>query len=218
MSRAILNLPNAITVARILACPLLAFLVLSPRTPHLYLAFLVFLAAALSDLWDGYLARKHDWITDTGKLLDPVADKLLLVATVLPLYFVSHRPGDGWEVPWWGPLPLWVVAVLLGREVVVTLLRSWAARRGSILSAGKSGKIKAFIQNIFSGALILWYALLGTARHRGWEESLAWGVWGALHGFVVALSLAVALFLTVYSMGVYLWENRALFRAGGSPP
>jgi len=205
-----LNLPNRITIARIIACPLIAALIFSPRASLLLLAFVLFLAAALSDLWDGHLARKHGWVTDTGKLLDPLADKLLLLATFLPFYVVSQRPEAVTDVPWWGPLPLWVVIVIFGRELLVTLLRSWAAHRGSIVSAGRSGKIKAFIQNIFSGSLILWYGLLRTALDRGWVDSVAWTVWATFHGAVVALALAVATFLTVWSLGVYLWQNRAL--------
>jgi len=212
-----LNLPNRITLARILACPLIAALIFSASASLLFLAFALFLAAALSDLWDGHLARKHGWVTDAGKLLDPLADKLLLLSTFLPFYLVSQRPEAVTDVPWWGPLPLWVVIVIFGRELLVTLLRSWAAHRGSIVSAGRSGKVKAFIQNIFSGSLILWYGLLRTALDREWMGSAVWSAWAAFHGAVVALSLAVATFLTVWSLGVYLWQNRALLAGARGP-
>jgi CDP-diacylglycerol--glycerol-3-phosphate 3-phosphatidyltransferase len=212
-----LNLPNSITVGRILACPLLAGLVFSRAAPVLFLSFFVFLAAGLSDLWDGHLARKHGWITDTGKLLDPLADKLLLAATFIPFYFISHRAGQTIDVPWWGVLPLWVVLVIFGREAIVSLGRAWAARRGIVLAAGRSGKLKAFIQNLFSGSLILWYALATVAANRGWEESALWSFWRWFHGGFVGLSLALALFLTVYSMGVYYWQNRNLLHGGWAP-
>ncbi len=214
MAQTRLNLPNTITGARILACPILFILALSPRPELLLLAFGLFVAAALSDLWDGYLARKHGLITDVGKLLDPLADKLLLVSTFVPFYIVSHRPESVWDIPWWGPLPLWLIVVIFGREVAVTLFRSWAARQGSVISAGPSGKIKAFVQNIFSGALLLWYALARWAEAYGWEGATTWEIWSAFHGLVVGLSLLVALILTVYSMGVYVVQNRALFRRG----
>lgn len=210
-----LNLPNVITVARILACPVLFWLILSPRAGYLYGAFALFLTAAISDLWDGYLARKHGLITDMGKLLDPLADKLLLVSTFLPFYIVSNRPDPAADIPWWGALPLWVVLVIFGRELVVTLFRSWAARQGSVLSAGPSGKIKAFVQNFFSGALILWYALVRSADARGFDETAAWTAWSTFHGAVAALALALALVLTVYSMGVYYWQNRTLLHGRG---
>jgi phosphatidylglycerophosphate synthase len=151
-----------------------------------------------------------------GKLLDPLADKLLLLTTFLPFYILSLGPDRLTDVPWWGPLPLWVLIVIFGREIVVTAFRSWAARKGSILSAGSSGKIKAFLQNTFAGSLILWYALLRTAVERGWEGETAWSLWSGFHGAVVAVSLAVALFLTVYSLGIYAWEYRGLY-AGKEP-
>lgn len=215
MTRGSWNLPNGITVVRILACPLIFWLALSTEAGTLLLAFVVFTAAAVSDLWDGYLARKHGLVTTLGKLLDPVADKLLLASTFLPFYLVSHRPDPLSDIPFWGAMPLWVLLVIFGREVAITVFRSWAARRGSVISAGQSGKIKAFVQNIFSGALLLWYGLVRLATERGWTGHGAWEGWALFHGGVVALALAVALALTVYSMGVYLWQNRALLVPGG---
>ncbi len=209
-----LDLPNVISIARILACPILFVLILSTSPTHLGLAYLLFVTAAVSDLWDGYLARKHGWITDTGKLLDPVADKLLLFSTLVPFFIVSRRPDALDLIPWWGVLPVWVIAVIFVREVSVTVARTWAARRGQVLAAGPSGKLKALSQNIFAGALILWYALVRTADARGWEGSAPWEAWSAFHGGVVAVTLAIALAFTVYSMGVYYWQNRRLL--GGS--
>ena len=210
-----LDLPNVITIARIIACPLLFALIVSPSALHLFIAFLVFLGAGISDLWDGYLARKHGWITDTGKLLDPLADKLLLVATFVPFFIVSHRAAAIGTIPWWGTLPVWVIAIIFGREALVTLFRIWAARRGSVLSAGPSGKIKAFTQNFFSGALILWYSLARAAESRGWEGTIPWTLWSSFHEAVVGLSLGLALLLTIYSLGVYYRQHRQLLRSMG---
>jgi CDP-diacylglycerol---glycerol-3-phosphate 3-phosphatidyltransferase len=215
MPRESWNVPNAITVVRILSCPLIFVLALSASAGTLLVAFLLFTAAAVSDLWDGYLARKHGLVTTVGKLLDPIADKLLLASTFIPFYIVSHRPDPLSDIPFWGAMPLWVLMVIFGREVAVTLFRSWAARKGSVISAGQSGKIKAFTQNIFSGALLLWYALVRMAHESGWTATTRWDGWAIFHGSVVALSLLVALVLTVYSMGVYGWQNRALFTSGG---
>ncbi len=211
MSSGRLNLPNLITGGRILVSPVLVVLILSPSVSLLFVAFVVFVMASLSDLWDGFLARKYGWVTDMGKLLDPVADKLLLAATLVPFYVVSHRSDELGEVPGWGPLPLWVLLVFFIREGAVTLFRSWAARKGRVISAGSSGKAKAFIQNLFSGSLILWYLLVRAADERGWDGSL-WAGWSAFHRGFVAVSLAVALFLTVYSMVVYFWEYRDVGR------
>lgn len=155
------NLPNVITVGRIVACPAIFFLALSPSVGARFAAFVLFVGAGLSDLWDGYLARKHGWITDVGKLLDPLADKLLLVSTFIPFYIISNRPGELGLIPLVGmvPLPMWVLIVILGREVLVTLFRMWAVRQDVVIAAGTSGKYKAFLQNLFSGGLLLWYPL-----------------------------------------------------------
>jgi CDP-diacylglycerol--glycerol-3-phosphate 3-phosphatidyltransferase len=208
-----LNLPNLITVARILLAALVVPLLFIDRLGPRLLAFVIFLVAAFSDLWDGHLARTRGLITNLGKLLDPIADKLLLAATFIPFYILSHRSGPTARFPWFGDtLPLWIVVVIFGRELFITLFRSYAARRGVVIPAGPSGKYKAVFQNVFIGSSILWYALLAEANLRGWDGPF-WAGWTTFHfGFsVVALSIAVV--LTVYSMIVYLWNYRSLVLA-----
>jgi CDP-diacylglycerol--glycerol-3-phosphate 3-phosphatidyltransferase len=204
-----LNLPNVITLARIAVCPVLFWLAISESTPLRYAAFVLFVAAALSDVWDGYLARKHGLITDMGKLLDPFADKLLLAATFIPFYIVSHRPGEANEVPWWGPLPLWVLIAIFGREIFITFFRQWAQRRGVVIAAGRSGKNKALLQSLFMAALLLWYPLQADAAVRGWEGGGWTALFTVLGGFI-GITLLLALFLTIYSMIDYLWSYRSL--------
>lgn len=205
------TIPNVITIGRVLLAPAVFFLALADGTVPRFAAFVLFLIAALSDLWDGHLARKHGWITDFGKLMDPLADKLLLVATFIPFFIISHRPGPAGDLPYWGELPVWVLVVILGRELVVTIVRQVVARQGRVMAAGPSGKYKAVFQNIFSGATLLWYALQSWAASAGWTGTW-WELWQRLlHGPVVALSLLIALVLTVYSMIVYLrsWTRPA---------
>ena len=204
-----LTLPNLITLGRILACPAVFTLVLAPSPTARFLSFVLFLAAAFSDVWDGYLARKHGLITDLGKLLDPLADKLLLAATFIPFYLLSHGPGDVGPLPWWGPLPLWVVLLIFGRELAITLFRAWAVSRGVVISAGKSGKWKALSQNLFIGGVLLWYPLQMLAIARSWSGRF-WAFWSHLHGAWIGITLVVAIVLTVYSMADYLWSYRAL--------
>jgi CDP-diacylglycerol--glycerol-3-phosphate 3-phosphatidyltransferase len=203
------TLPNIITVGRIVACPVVFLLVMSPGSALRLLGFVLFVAAALSDLWDGYLARKHGWITDMGKLLDPLADKLLLVATVVPIYLISQRAGPIGDVPWVGPLPLWIVAVLFGRELLVTLLRQVANRKGVVIAAGTSGKRKALVQNLFAGGVLLWFPLEQMAVDRGWDAA-AWSIWAPFHRLWVVVTLALAVFLTVYSLLDYFWKYRGI--------
>lgn len=208
------TIPNVITAGRILITPAVFFLILTPGFWARLVGFVLFLLAAFSDLFDGYLARKYGWISDFGKLMDPLADKLLLVATFVPFYIVSHRPGPRGDLPFWGELPLWIILVIFGRELLVTVVRQIEARRGRVIPAGQAGKYKAVFQNIFSGAAIFWYALESAAAEHGWTGT-AWELWqGLLHGPVVALSLLIALVLTVYSMIVYFRAWRRMPRGG----
>ena len=209
-----MNLPNAISAGRIAACPLIIHLTLASGTMSRYAAFLLFLAAAFSDVWDGYVARKHGLITDLGKLLDPVADKLLLASTFVPIYIVTRRPDELSALPWWGTMPLWVMVVVFGRELCVTLFRGYAARRGIVIPAGKSGKYKTLVQNFFIGGLLLWYPVLLSATERGWSGTL-WNAWRSFHWTWVGATLALAVGLTVYSMADYLWRYRALVTGRG---
>lgn len=209
MSGSPLTLPNLITLGRIAACPVIFVLALSPDTGLRSWAFVLFVVAALSDIWDGYLARRHGLVTDMGKLLDPLADKLLLVASYVPIYMVSQRGGVLDALPWWGTMPLWVMVVIFGREVFITLFRSFAARRGVVIGAGVAGKRKALFQAIFAGAALLWYPLRSFAMERGLDGPI-WEAWFAFHGAVVGISLGVAVVLTVYSLIDYLWSYRTL--------
>jgi CDP-diacylglycerol---glycerol-3-phosphate 3-phosphatidyltransferase len=204
------NLPNTITVARIILAIAVVPLLFIDSFGARILAFVVFVAAGLSDIWDGHLARSQGQITDLGKLLDPLADKLLLAATFVPFYILSHRPGPESEFPWFGGvLPLWVLIVIFGREIFITLFRGYAARRGVVIAAGPSGKYKALAQNIFAGAAILWYALHSGARDGGWDGRF-WAFWQQLHFAVAVIMLTAALVLTVSSMAIYLWNYRSL--------
>ncbi len=209
MSENRLTLPNVITVARIAVSPVIAWLALSPSASARLWAFVLFVIAGLSDVWDGYLARRYDQITDMGKLLDPLADKLLLAATFIPFFIISHRGVPTEEIPWWGPLPVWVLVVIFGRELFITLFRSYAARKGVVIAAGRSGKQKALFQALFMGGLLLWYPLSMWATAAGWEGA-AWGLWETLHRAWIGITLIVALLLTVYSMLDYLWSYRSL--------
>lgn len=203
-------LPNVITVGRIIMAPAVLFLVLDHDFGTRLLAFALFLVAAFSDLWDGYLARKHGWISDFGKLWDPIADKLLLVCTFIPFYILTHGANAS-TLPFWGTLPLWVLFVVFGREVLITLIRAFAARRGVVIPAGRAGKLKTLAQNIFIGTTIFWFALESASIEFGWYGR-AWDGWKIFHGTVLAVTLLLAVVLTVYSLVVYLWGWRSLAR------
>lgn len=208
------NLPNLITVARVVAAPVIAWLLLQPGVSPRLLAFVLFVAAAVSDLWDGYLARRRGQVTHFGKVVDPIADKLLLLATLVPLYILTARHLELAGIPLFGRIPLWAVIVLLGREALITVLRLAAARRGSIVPARTIGKRKAVAQNIFLGAAILWVSFRSPGF--GAPEGTAWEAFRAFHGWFTAAFLALAVLLTVVSLVVYLRAFSRIF-AGGVP-
>jgi CDP-diacylglycerol--glycerol-3-phosphate 3-phosphatidyltransferase len=205
-----LNLPNLITVGRIvLALLVVPLLLMDGFTPRIT-AFVVFLVAAFSDLWDGHLARSRGLITDLGKLLDPIADKLLLAATLIPMFVLSHGLEPDTPFPWFGGvLPVWIVVVIFGRELFITIFRGYAAGRGVVIPAGKAGKYKAVLQNFAIGSGILWYALHSMAHTHGWNGSF-WDGWQSFHFGFSVVTMGAAVVLTVYSMLVYLWQYRTL--------
>jgi CDP-diacylglycerol---glycerol-3-phosphate 3-phosphatidyltransferase len=177
------------------------------------ICFVIFIVAAVSDVFDGWLARSRKQVTDIGILLDPIADKLLLFSTLIPIYWISRQRHDLYDIPLWGSIPLWVCLLLIGRELAMTGFRWWAKRQGVIIPAGGAGKLKTVIQNIFIGATIAWFAFRDARKPLGWEHSRFADYWNEFHGSFVAVTLAVAALLTVYSFAVYIYRNRSLFSA-----
>ncbi len=149
------NAPNLVTLGRIAAGPLLLLLTLFPERRASLIGGIAFLAISLTDLLDGWLARRGGQVTHVGKLLDPLADKLLLT-TALVLLVALDR------IPLWG-VPL--VVLVLGREIAVTGLRAMASLEGVVLGASSLGKWKTGFQSAALTALIIHYAWLGLPMH-----------------------------------------------------
>jgi len=163
------NLPNTITVLRTGAVPVLLLLPIfdHSRTASHVIAW-IFIVAALTDLLDGWLARRGQQVTHIGKLLDPLADKLL-VSTALVVLLVSHEPGPvvpgaAARIPAWAT---WMVVVIIGRELAVTGLRSIASAGGQVVAATWLGKAKTLCQNVSIGALLFPGDTLGIAHLLG---------------------------------------------------
>ncbi|KJR97680.1 MAG: CDP-diacylglycerol--glycerol-3-phosphate 3-phosphatidyltransferase [Peptococcaceae bacterium BRH_c4a] len=137
-----MNLPNRLTMVRIFLIPVFVAAV-TLKIPHGdYIAASIFILAASTDGLDGYIARKRKMITNLGKIMDPLADKLLVTAALLVLVEL-HR------------LPSWVALIIIGREFAVTGLRAMAAAEGSIISAGRLGKVKTITQIVAMVALFI---------------------------------------------------------------
>lgn len=140
----ILNLPNMLTMLRIAAIPLLAFLLLSPSRTAGFQAAAVFALASITDWLDGYLARRMEIVTVFGKFLDPIADKLIVMAALIMI------------LPF-GRVPAWMVLVVLGREIIITGLRGIASSEGIVIQASDLGKYKTIFQIVAILGLLLHY-------------------------------------------------------------
>lgn len=154
-----MNLPNKITVARIAMVPIFIWVVLSGIEHSRLLATLIFIIASVTDFLDGYLARKYELVTDFGKLMDPMADKIMVASALIALVQI-------------GRISVWPVVIILAREFLITSFRSLAASKGLVIAASIWGKIKTNTQ-IFAiiillltnnpiGDIVLWISVIAT--------------------------------------------------------
>lgn len=195
-----MNLPNKLTVSRLFLTG--AFVAaLSIDLPYGKTAALFFFSiAAITDFLDGYLARKHNLITDFGKLMDPLADKVLMASGFVMLCSEESTRAL---------FPAWVVIAILAREFMVTGLRLVAAAEGKVLAAEKLGKHKTIWQII----TVIYFLVLLASKDPGLQwldhffESKIFGP--AITG---NLLIAATLILTVWSGVGYLWKNKSLLR------
>ena len=140
--------PNQLTMFRIAAVPLIIILMLFPNRICTFIAALIFSAAAITDYFDGFLARKRGLVTTLGKVMDPVADKLLVSSAFIML------TAQGW-------VPAWVACIIIGRELAVTGLRNIIAEKGEDVSASNLGKYKTGFQIAAIIPLMIHYPFLG---------------------------------------------------------
>jgi len=175
-----LNLANMLTLARIFAVPVIVVLLYMEHAFQTvllaYAASGVFILASLTDMADGYVARRQNLITNLGKFLDPLADKLLISSVLIMLV----------ELGW---VAAWIVVVIICREIAVTGMRGVAADKGVVIAADRYGKLKTIAQSLALAPLVAHYPLLGFDP-------------APLGQFI----LYIALVLTVFSGGNYLYN------------
>ncbi len=172
----VFNLPNAVTLLRIGVIPVFFFLLLSPGPTGSLLIACIFVIASLTDLLDGYIARRYQIVTTMGKFLDPIADKLVVntaMILMIPL----------------GRIPAWIVAVIIIRDFTVDGIRTIASSEGIIIQSSRLAKQKTLCQVVAVTALMIHYPFLGADAH--------------LVGIII---LHIALFLTLYSGLDYLMK------------
>jgi CDP-diacylglycerol--glycerol-3-phosphate 3-phosphatidyltransferase len=186
-----MNLANRITMSRILLTFVFMFFLFCHGLMFKILSLVVFILAALSDWFDGMIAQRRNMITDFGRLMDPIADKILVLAAFAA--FVQLQLIDAW-----------MFVIIVSREILITSLRLFALNKGKVLSAARAGKHKTVLQMgvIF---LILGFILFKEivlsyyTWNPGWEKVFRQGI------FVLML---VTVGSTLYSGLSYLWENR----------
>jgi CDP-diacylglycerol--glycerol-3-phosphate 3-phosphatidyltransferase len=182
----LLNLPNILTLARIAAIPALLILLLFDTRSTSFWAAAVFGAAAITDWLDGWLARKWQVVTVLGKFLDPLADKLIVMAALIMLIPLER-------------VPAWAVFLILAREMVVTGLRSIASSEGIVISASDLGKYKTIFQMTAIPGLLLHYDYY-------WFFGLRWEIFHVdMHNFGI-FYFYVAFLMTMWSGADYLFK------------
>ena len=182
-----MNLPNKLTVMRVVAVPFFVVLMLAPICEKpcegwaKWTALALFIIAALTDLVDGRLARKYELVTNFGKFMDPLADKLLVCSALICLVALER-------------IPAWIVIIIIAREFVISGIRLIAADDGVVIAASQWGKIKTVFQMIMVGFMI-----------------------GNLPIFdlLTAALMWIALALTLISLADYIAKNIGLFRKIG---
>lgn len=193
------NLPNAITLSRLVLTAVFVIAVGFPANPGYAIALVTFSVAAATDWLDGYLARKMGLVTQLGKLLDPLADKILVCAAFV---FFSAQPTGGYHCP------VWVTALIIAREFLVTGLRQIAVEAGQVLAADGLGKWKTTFQLIFCITGLVWLtfsSMTDPGKIGGLLRDLANPA-----GWLRPASLWIAVALTLISGANYVWSSRKL--------
>jgi len=189
------QLPNILTILRIALTVAFVYFLMQPGLVFAFLAAGCFMLASLSDYYDGYLAKKYNWITNFGKLMDPIADKFLMLAA----FYIFMRMHI---------VMAWMFAVIALREVLVTGLRIAAIRKKLFLPAERAGKLKTVSQMMSVGVILVFIILHRLPAFSSWM-GVTLDIW--MWGIQVLLMLTVA--LTVVSGISYVWNNRMdLFR------
>lgn len=192
-----MNLPNKLTVMRMVLIPFMMFFYLASFIPFgigKIVALVIFIVAALTDLLDGKIARKYNLVTNLGKFLDPIADKILTAATLFMLMADGTIPAP------WGVI---VVTIIIAREFMVSALRLIAASKGVVLAADIWGKAKTMVQMIALPILMLVPFLVAL-------NVVAWVV--LIVAIIGWVALGAATVLTIVSGTNYLVKNRSCFK------
>ncbi|MCH5252410.1 MAG: CDP-diacylglycerol--glycerol-3-phosphate 3-phosphatidyltransferase [Lachnospiraceae bacterium] len=178
-----MNVPNRLTILRVIMIPLFVLAMLWQSFPYSdYIAGGLFIAACITDFFDGYLARKYNQVTTFGKFMDPLADKLLVCAAL-----ICFLADDNAE------MPVWVVIIIISREFIISGFRLVAAEKGVTISASYWGKVKTVVQMAMSILLIFNFT-------------------HPVFRIIDVVFIYAALVLTVISLVDYIYKNRGVMK------
>lgn len=180
-----MNLPNKITILRVILIPFFVFFMLADTVPNArYIAAVIFIIASLTDTLDGYLARKYQLVSNFGKFMDPLADKLLVCSALVCFVALPDNP-----------MPAWVVIVIISRDFIISGFRLVASDAGVVIAASWWGKIKTVVQMLMSILLIVNFD-------------------GEIIDTIELVFIYAALILTVVSLVDYLKKNWSVLDDG----
>lgn len=180
-----MNLPNKITMFRVVLIPFFVFFMLSEQIPYYnYIAAAIFIVASLTDTLDGYIARKYNLVSNFGKFMDPLADKLLVSSALICFVAIPDNP-----------MPAWAVIIIISREFIISGFRLVASDAGIVIAASYWGKIKTVVQMVMSVLLILNFS-------------------GQVIDLVELVLIYAAVALTVISLIDYLYKNWKVMQDG----
>ncbi len=180
-----MNLPNKITMFRVILIPFFVFFMLSEGIPcNNYIAAAIFIVASLTDMLDGKIARKYNLVSNFGKFMDPLADKLLVCSALICFVAIPS-----------GPMPAWVVIVIMSREFIISGFRLVASDAGVVIAASYWGKIKTVVQMLMSILLIFNFE-------------------GSVINIVENVFIYAAVILTVISLIDYMVKNWNVMQDG----
>lgn len=180
-----MNLPNKITMIRVILIPFFVFFMLTDLVPYSeIIAASIFVVASLTDMLDGYLARKYQLVSNFGKFMDPLADKLLVCAALVCFVAMPENP-----------MPVWGVIVIISRDFIISGFRLVASDSGVVIAASWWGKVKTVVQMIMSVLLIINFS-------------------GTVIDIIEYIFVYTAIILTVVSLIDYLWKNRKVLDDG----
>ena len=178
-----MNLPNKLTMFRVVLIPFFVFFLLAKPAGEAsqYIALVIFIVASLTDWFDGRIARKYNLITDFGKFMDPLADKLLVCSAMICFVELSK-------------LPAWIVVIIIAREFIISGFRLIAADNGVVIAASIYGKFKTVFQMVMIIMLLI-------------------DIKSPVYSTLTKIVIYIALIMTVVSLVDYLYKNRGVMKA-----